>query len=70
MGGFAIGMPNIATMSCCRFFAHDLHHQEPRPGHAISAYALVRDRVRPSSPCLSARNDAADIVIGLMGFSR
>jgi MFS transporter, DHA1 family, inner membrane transport protein len=40
VGGFAIGTTEFATMSLLRYFARDLHIDEPTAGHVISSYAI------------------------------
>ena len=40
VGGFAIGTTEFATMSLLRYFARDLHIDEPAAAHVISSYAL------------------------------
>src|SRR5580658_8850545 len=55
VGGFAIGTTEFATMSLLRFFARDLHIDEPTAGHVISAYALGVVVGAPCIAVLSAR---------------
>jgi DHA1 family inner membrane transport protein len=66
MGGFAIGTTEFATMSLLRFFAHDLHIDEPTAGHVISAYALGVVIGAPIIAVLSAKLARRTLLIGLM----
>jgi MFS transporter, DHA1 family, inner membrane transport protein len=66
MGGFAIGTTEFATMSLLRYFAHDLHVDEPTAGHVISSYALGVVVGAPLIAVLSARVSRRTLLIGLM----
>ena len=66
MGGFAIGTTEFATMSLLRFFAPDLHIDEPTAGHVISAYALGVVIGAPIIAVLSAKLARRTLLIGLM----
>lgn len=66
VGGFAIGTTEFATMSLLPYFARDLHIDEPRAGHVISAYALGVVVGAPLIAILSARLPRRTLLIGLM----
>src|SRR5271167_2253717 len=66
VGGFAIGTTEFATMSLLRYFARDLHIDEPTAGHVISAYALGVVVGAPIIAVLSARLARRKLLIGLM----
>lgn len=66
IGGFAIGTTEFATMSLLRYFAHDLHVDEPSAGHVISAYALGVVVGAPIIAILAARVPRRTLLIGLM----
>ncbi len=66
MGGFAIGTAEFASMSLLRYFAHDLHIDEPTAGHVISAYALGVVIGAPVIAVLSASMARRPLLIGLM----
>ena len=68
MGGFAIGTTEFATMSLLRYFAQDLHVDEPTAGHVISAYALGVVVGAPIIAVLSARLARRTLLIALMGL--
>lgn len=68
VGGFAIGTTEFATMSLLRYFAHDLHVDEPTAGHVISAYALGVVVGAPIIAVLSARLPRRTLLIALMGL--
>jgi MFS transporter, DHA1 family, inner membrane transport protein len=68
VGGFAIGTTEFATMSLLRYFAHDLHIDEPTAGHVISAYALGVVVGAPVIAVLSARLPRRTLLIALMGL--
>ncbi len=67
VGGFAIGTTEFATMSLLRYFARDLHIDEPTAGHVISSYALGVVVGAPIIAVLSARLTRRTLLIGLMG---
>jgi MFS transporter, DHA1 family, inner membrane transport protein len=67
VGGFAIGTTEFATMSLLRYFAHDLHIDEPTAGHVISSYALGVVVGAPTIAVLSARVTRRSLLMGLMG---
>jgi DHA1 family inner membrane transport protein len=67
VGGFAIGTTEFATMSLLRFFARDLHIDEPTAGHVISAYALGVVVGAPCIAVLSARMGRRTLLMVLMG---
>jgi DHA1 family inner membrane transport protein len=67
VGGFAIGTTEFATMSLLRYFARDLHIDEPTAGHVISSYALGVVVGAPTIAILSARVTRRTLLIGLMG---
>jgi len=67
VGGFAIGTTEFATMSLLRYFARDLHIDEPTAGHVISSYALGVVVGAPVIAVLSARMARRTLLIGLMG---
>ena len=66
IGGFAIGTTEFATMSLLRYFAHDLHIDEPTAGHVISAYALGVVVGAPIIAVLAARLPRRTLLVGLM----
>jgi MFS transporter, DHA1 family, inner membrane transport protein len=66
IGGFAIGTTEFATMSLLRYFANDLHIDEPTAGHVISAYALGVVVGAPIIAVLSARVPRRTLLVGLM----
>jgi MFS transporter, DHA1 family, inner membrane transport protein len=66
VGGFAIGTTEFATMSLLRYFARDLHIDEPTAGHVISSYALGVVVGAPIIAVLSARVARRTLLIGLM----
>jgi DHA1 family inner membrane transport protein len=66
VGGFAIGTTEFATMSLLRFFARDLHIDEPTAGHVISAYALGVVVGAPVITVLAARMARRTLLILLM----
>src|ERR1700748_274213 len=66
IGGFAIGTTEFATMSLLRYFAHDLHIDEPTAGRVISAYALGVVVGAPIIAVLSARLPRRTLLVGLM----
>jgi MFS transporter, DHA1 family, inner membrane transport protein len=66
VGGFAIGTTEFATMSLLRYFARDLHIDEPTAGHVISSYALGVVLGAPTIAVLSARVTRRSLLIGLM----
>jgi len=66
VGGFAIGTTEFATMSLLRYFAHDLHIDEPTAGHVISAYALGVVVGAPVIAVLAAKLSRRTLLIGLM----
>jgi DHA1 family inner membrane transport protein len=68
LGGFAIGTTEFATMSLLRFFAQDLHVDEPTAGHVISAYALGVVVGAPIIAVLSARLARRTLLIALMAL--
>ena len=68
VGGFAIGTTEFATMSLLRYFAVDLHIDEPTAGHVISAYALGVVVGAPVIAVLSARVARRTLLIALMGL--
>jgi DHA1 family inner membrane transport protein len=68
VGGFAIGTTEFATMSLLRYFALDLHVDEPTAGHVISAYALGVVVGAPVIAVLSARVARRTLLIVLMGL--
>jgi MFS transporter, DHA1 family, inner membrane transport protein len=68
VGGFAIGTTEFATMSLLRYFARDLHIDEPTAGHVISSYALGVVVGAPIIAVLSARLARRTLLIGLMGL--
>jgi len=68
VGGFAIGTTEFATMSLLRYFAHDLHVDEPTAGHVISAYALGVVVGAPVIAVLSARVARRTLLIALMAW--
>jgi MFS transporter, DHA1 family, inner membrane transport protein len=67
VGGFAIGTAEFATMSLLRYFARDLHIDEPTAGHVISSYALGVVVGAPTIAVLSARVTRRSLLMGLMG---
>ena len=67
VGGFAIGTTEFATMSLLRYFARDLHIDEPTAGHVISSYALGVVVGAPIIAVLSARVARRTLLMGLMG---
>jgi DHA1 family inner membrane transport protein len=67
VGGFAIGTTEFATMSLLRYFARDLHIDEPTAGHVISSYALGVVVGAPTIAVLSARVTRRTLLMGLMG---
>ncbi len=67
VGGFAIGTTEFATMSLLRYFAHDLHIDEPTAGHVISSYALGVVVGAPIIAVLSARVTRRTLLMALMG---
>jgi DHA1 family inner membrane transport protein len=67
VGGFAIGTTEFATMSLLRYFARDLHIDEPTAGHVISSYALGVVVGAPTIAVLSARVTRRSLLMGLMG---
>jgi DHA1 family inner membrane transport protein len=67
VGGFAIGTTEFATMSLLRYFAQDLHIDEPTAGHVISSYALGVVVGAPTIAVLSARVTRRSLLMGLMG---
>jgi DHA1 family inner membrane transport protein len=67
VGGFAIGTTEFATMSLLRYFAHDLHIDEPTAGHVISSYALGVVVGAPIIAVLSARVARRTLLMSLMG---
>ncbi len=67
VGGFAIGTTEFATMSLLRYFARDLHIDEPTAGHVISSYALGVVVGAPIIAVLSARVARRTLLITLMG---
>jgi DHA1 family inner membrane transport protein len=67
VGGFAIGTTEFATMSLLRYFAHDLHIDEPTAGHVISSYALGVVVGAPIIAVLSARVTRRSLLMALMG---
>lgn len=67
VGGFAIGTTEFATMSLLRYFARDLHIDEPTAGHVISSYALGVVVGAPIIAVLSARVTRRALLMGLMG---
>jgi MFS transporter, DHA1 family, inner membrane transport protein len=67
VGGFAIGTAEFATMSLLRYFARDLHIDEPTAGHVISSYALGVVVGAPTIAILSARVTRRSLLMGLMG---
>jgi hypothetical protein len=67
VGGFAIGTTEFATMSLLRYFAQDLHIDEPTAGHVISSYALGVVVGAPVIAVLSARVTRRSLLMGLMG---
>ncbi len=67
VGGFAIGTTEFATMSLLRYFARDLHIDEPTAGHVISSYALGVVVGAPIIAVLSARVPRRTLLMGLMG---
>jgi DHA1 family inner membrane transport protein len=68
VGGFAIGTTEFATMSLLRYFARDLHVDEPTAGHVISAYALGVVVGAPIIAVLSARVARRTLLIALMAL--
>jgi DHA1 family inner membrane transport protein len=66
VGGFAIGTTEFATMSLLRYFARDLHIDEPTAGHVISSYALGVVVGAPTIAVLSARVTRRSLLMGLM----
>jgi MFS transporter, DHA1 family, inner membrane transport protein len=68
VGGFAIGTTEFATMSLLRYFARDLHIDEPTAGHVISSYALGVVVGAPTIAVLSARVTRRTLLMGLMGL--
>ena len=68
VGGFAIGTTEFATMSLLRYFAHDLHVDEPTAGHVISAYALGVVVGAPIIAVLSARVARRTLLMALMAL--
>ncbi len=66
VGGFAIGTTEFATMSLLRYFARDLHVDEPTAGHVISSYALGVVVGAPIIAVLSARVTRRTLLMGLM----
>jgi len=66
VGGFAIGTTEFATMSLLRYFARDLHIDEPTAGHVISSYALGVVVGAPIIAVLSARVTRRSLLMGLM----
>ena len=66
IGGFAIGTTEFATMSLLRYFAHDLHIDEPTAGRVISAYALGVVVGAPIIAVLSARLPRRTLLVALM----
>jgi MFS transporter, DHA1 family, inner membrane transport protein len=67
VGGFSIGTTEFATMSLLRYFAHDLHIDEPTAGHVISSYAIGVVVGAPTIAVLSARVTRRSLLMGLMG---
>jgi len=67
VGGFAIGTTEFATMSLLRYFARDLHIDEPTAGHVISSYALGVVVGAPIIAVLSARVTRRTLLMSLMG---
>src|ERR1700733_4731136 len=67
VGGFAIGTTEFATMSLLRYFARDLHIDEPTAGHVISSYALGVVVGAPIIAVISARVTRRSLLMGLMG---
>jgi DHA1 family inner membrane transport protein len=67
VGGFAIGTTEFATMSLLRYFARDLHIDEPTAGHVISSYALGVVVGAPIIAVLSVRVSRRYLLMGLMG---
>jgi MFS transporter, DHA1 family, inner membrane transport protein len=55
-------------MSLLRYFAHDLHIDEPTAGHVISAYALGVVVGAPVIAVLSARLSRRLLLVGLMAL--
>jgi len=68
VGGFAIGTTEFATMSLLRYFARDLHIDEPTAGHVISSYALGVVVGAPIIAVLSARVTRRTLLMALMGL--
>ncbi len=68
VGGFAIGTTEFATMSLLRYFARDLHIDEPTAGHVISSYALGVVIGAPVIAVLFARLPRRTLLIGLMAM--
>jgi DHA1 family inner membrane transport protein len=68
IGGFAIGTTEFATMSLLRYFAPDLHVDEPTAGHVISAYAVGVVVGAPILAVLSARMARRTLLVGLMSL--
>ena len=68
LGGFAIGTTEFATMSLLRYFAHDLHIDEPTAGHVISAYALGVVVGAPVIAVLAARVARRTLLVALMAL--
>ena len=68
VGGFAIGTTEFASMSLLRYFARDLHIDEPTAGHVISSYALGVVVGAPIIAVLSAKMARRTLLIGLMGL--
>jgi DHA1 family inner membrane transport protein len=66
VGGFAIGTTEFASMSLLRYFARDLHIDEPTAGHVISSYALGVVVGAPIIAVLSARVTRRTLLIALM----
>jgi DHA1 family inner membrane transport protein len=67
VGGFAIGTTEFAAMSLLRYFARDLHIDEPTAGHVISSYALGAVVGAPIIAVLSAHVTRRPLLMGLMG---
>jgi predicted MFS family arabinose efflux permease len=68
VGGFAIGTTEFAAMSLLRYFARDLHIDEPTAGHVISSYALGAVVGAPIIAVLSAHVTRRPLLMGLMNL--
>ncbi|GHC75926.1 MFS transporter [Limoniibacter endophyticus] len=68
MGGFAIGTTEFASMSLLPYFANAYGIDEPRAGHAISAYALGVVIGSPIIAALAAKVSRRILLMALMAI--